>query len=88
MWKDEYCVYLVNSNSSTSKVGSYTRAMGDEENDIIKDLFTGNFNVPVADRRRLQKSAYVKFWRLRKGLSIDFEGNLLYEKKNLKEKRP
>ena len=41
--------------------------MGDEEYDIIKDFFAGNFNVPVGDRTRLQKSAYVKFWRLEKG---------------------
>ena len=39
--------------SSTSKRGSYMHAMGDEEYNIIKDLFTGNFNVPVADKARL-----------------------------------
>ena len=47
----------------------------------IKDFFTANFNVPVADRTRLKKSEYGKFLRLRKGLSVDLEGNLLYEKK-------
>ena len=48
--------------SSASKRGSYIHAMVDEEYDIIiKDFFTGNFNVPVPDRTRLQKSAYVKF---------------------------
>ena len=73
--------------SSASKRGSYIHAMVDEEYDIIiKDFFTGNFNVPVADRTRLQKSAYVKFWRLRKGLSVDFEANLLYEKKKIIQK--
>ena len=44
--------------------------MKDEEYDIIKDFFTGNFNGPVADRTPLQTTAYVKFRRLRKGLSI------------------
>ena len=44
-------------------------------------FFTGSFNVPVVDRTRLQKSAYVKFWRLGKGLSINLEGNLPFEKK-------
>ena len=73
-------------SSSTSKRGSYIHAMGDQEYDIIKDLFTGNFNVPVADKTRLQKSAYLKFWRFRKGLSIDLEGNLLYEKKKIVKK--
>ena len=29
--------------SSTSKCGSYIPAKGDEEYDIIKDFFTGNF---------------------------------------------
>ena len=29
--------------------GSYIDAMGDEEYDIIKDFFTGNFNVPVIE---------------------------------------
>ena len=48
---------------------------------MIKDFFTGNFNVSVADKSRLQKSAYVKCWRLQKGLSINLEGNLVFEKK-------
>ena len=47
--------------SSGSKGGLYIHAMGEEEYNIIKDFFTGNFNVPVADRTRLQKNAYVKF---------------------------
>ena len=42
--------------NSASKGGTFIHAMGDEEYDIIKDFFTGNFNVPVADRTR-----YVKF---------------------------
>ena len=46
---------------SPSMGQSYIHATGDEEFDIIKDSFTGNFNVPVADRTRLEKSAYVKF---------------------------
>ena len=28
--------------------------MGDKEYDITKDFFTGNFNIPVADRTLLQ----------------------------------
>ena len=40
----------------------------------------------VADRKRLQNSAYVKLWRLRKGLSIELVGNLLYEKKKIVQK--
>ena len=48
---------------------------------MIKDFFTGNFNVSVADKSRLQKSAYVKCWRLQKGLSINLEGNLVFKKK-------
>ena len=51
---------------------------------MIKDFFTGNFNVSVADKSRLQKSAYVKCWRLQKGLSINLEGNLVFEKKKKK----
>ena len=62
--------------NSASKV-----KMGGEECDIIKDFFTGNFNVPVADKTRLLERAFVKFWRLGKGLFIDLEGNLLYGKK-------
>ena len=38
------------------------------------------------DRTQLQKSAYVKFWRLRKGHCIDLQGNLLYEKKKIVKK--
>ena len=33
--------------SSASEGGSYIHAMGDEEYNIIKDFFTGNFHVPV-----------------------------------------
>ena len=49
--------------SSASKGGSYIHAMGDEKDDMVKDFFTNNFNLPVADRSRLQKSVYEKFWR-------------------------
>ena len=49
-------------------------------------FFTGSFNVPAADRTRLQKSVYVKFWRLGKRLSINLEGNLLHEKKKIVKK--
>ena len=62
--------------NSASKV-----EMGGEEYDIIKDFFTGNFKVPVADKTRLQERAFVTFLRLGKGLFIDLEGNLLYGKK-------
>ena len=44
-----------------SKGESYIHAMGDDKYDIIKDFFTGNVNVPVTNRTRLQNSAYVKF---------------------------
>ena len=64
--------------SFASKGGSYIHAMENEECDIR--FFTGSFNVPAADRTRLQKSVYVKFWRLGKRLSINLEGNLLHEK--------
>ena len=40
----------------------------------------------IANRIRSQKSVYVKFWKLQKGLSIDLEGNLFYEKKKIVEK--
>ena len=49
--------------SSASKGGSYIHGMGGKEYDIIKDSFSGNFNIPVAGKTRLQKNAYVKFWR-------------------------
>ena len=47
--------------SSGFKGGSHIHAMGDEEYNIIKDFFTGNFNVQVTDKTPLQKSTYVKF---------------------------
>ena len=67
--------------SSASKGRLCIHAMGEEVHDIMKDFFTGNFNIRVADRTRLQKSAFVKFLRLQKGLSVDLEGNLLYDEK-------
>ena len=53
--------------SSASIGGLYIHPMGDEEYDIIKDFFTGNFIVPVADQTEHDYKR-VKFWRLRKGL--------------------
>ena len=47
--------------SSASEGGSYIHTMRDEEQDRIKDFLTSNFNIPVAYRTRLQKSAYLKF---------------------------
>ena len=67
--------------SSASEGGSFINTMGDEEQDRIRDFLTSNFNIPVAYKTRLQKSAYLKICRLRKGLSIGVEGNLLYKKR-------
>ena len=58
-WKDEFCVQLVNIKtffSSGSNEVSYMHPMGDKEYDITKDFFTGNFNIPVADRTLLQQN--------------------------------
>ena len=60
--------------------------MEEEEYEVIKKLVVGDFNVPVSKRTRLQKSAIIKFWRLKAGLGIDDKGNLLYENRRVVKK--
>ena len=57
--------------------------MEKEEYEIILKLSKGNFYVPVSQRTRIEKSAIVKFWRLRKDLTLDKSGALLYEGKKV-----
>ena len=52
----------------------------------IRDMLRQRFNVPVAERSRLQKSALVKFWRLKNKLSVDSDENLLYDRKKVVRK--
>lgn len=53
-----------------------------DEYDTILKLTIGDFNVPVAERTRGQKSAIVKFYRLRSGLSVE-GGKLFYNGKRV-----
>ena len=74
---------IINLNSSD---GGYIHPMEEEEYEVIKKLVVGDFNVPVSKRTRLQKSAIIKFWRLKAGLGIDDKGNLLYENRRVVKK--
>ena len=73
----------VNLNSND---GGYIHPMEEEEYEVIKKLVVGDFNVPVSKHTRLQKSAIIKFWRLKAGLGTDDKRNLLYENRRVVKK--
>ena len=60
--------------------------MEEEEYNAIRDLFNERFHVPVFQRSRVQKNPVVKYWRLRKNLSLDPSGHLLYQGKRVLKK--
>lgn len=62
--------------------------MNKEEYMIIVSLIKndGIFNVPPNERSRAQKSAYVKYWRLKEKLSLDSNDILLFEGKKVLKK--
>lgn len=67
-----------------SVVDGYIHAIEQEEYNIVRDFGQRKLNVPI--RVSVQKSAkfwknvwiYVKFWRLKEGLSVDEEVGLFY----------
>ena len=68
----------------TNLNGKYIHAMDEEEYTIIVKLLKGTFNVPVSRRTRVQKSAIVKYWRLKEELSLNTNGALLHQGKRVK----
>ena len=59
----------------------YIHTMGEEEYSVITKLMKGEFNVPCSARTKLQKSAIIKYWRLKDFISV------LRRKESAKEKR-
>lgn len=48
--------------------------MDEETYDVILKLLKGEFNVPVASRTRVQRTAIIRFWRNRDQFSMDDDG--------------
>ena len=67
---------------------AYIHAMNEEEYQIISNLIKdgGRFLMSPQERTKAQKTAYVKYWRLKEKLSIDKNGLLLFEGKKVLEK--
>ena len=65
--------------------GAYIHAMNEEEYQIISNLIKdgGRFLMSPQERTKAQKTAYVKYWRLKEKLSIDKNGLLLFEGKKV-----
>ena len=65
--------------------GAYIHAMDEEEYQIISSLIKDGrrFLMPLQERTKAQKTAYVKYWRLKVKLSIDENGLLLFEGKKV-----
>lgn len=63
----------------------YIHAMDDEQYKLITTLVknNGNFEIPAHERTKIQRSAYVKYWRLKEKLSVNSNGMLLYENKQV-----
>ena len=67
--------------------GGFIHAMKEEEYNIISRLVKdGKCLIPVQERTKAEKSAYMKFWRIREKLSLDKNGKLLYEGKRVLKK--
>ena len=61
-------------------VSGLLRTMKEEEYQFICDIVRlGRCDIPVAERTREQKSAYIKYWRHKDKLTLDENGRLLYE---------
>ena len=68
--------------------GAYIHAMNNEEYQIISNLIEdgGRFLMFPQERTKAQKTAYIKYWRLKEKLSIDKNGLLLFEGKKVLKK--
>jgi hypothetical protein len=62
--------------------------MNKEEYEIITGLVKndGRLLVPPNERTKTQRSAYVKYWRLKEKLSLDVNGLLLFQGKRVLKK--
>ena len=62
--------------------------MNEEKYQIIRNLIKdgGRFLMPTQERIKAQKTAYVKYCRLKEKLSIDKNGLLLFEGKKVLKK--
>ena len=78
-----FMCFCVNHN-----YGAYIHAMNEEEYQIIRNLIIdgGRFLMPTQERIKAQKTAYVKYCRLKEKLSIDKNGLLLFEGKKVLKK--
>ena len=68
--------------------GAYIHATNEEEYHIISNLIKdgGRFLMSPQERTKAQKTAYVKYWRLKEKLSINKNGLLLFEAKKILKK--
>ena len=68
--------------------GANIHAMNEEEYYIISNLMKdgGRFLISPQERTKAQKTAYVRYWRLKEKLSINKNGLLLFEGKTVLEK--
>lgn len=64
--------------------------MSDETYDVILNALKGEFNIPVAERSRIQRAALVRLWRNRQhyalsedGQAITFDGKLVARKSTI-----
>ena len=68
---------------------AYIHAMNEEEYQIISNLIKdgGRFLMSPLERTKVQKTAYVKYWRLKEKLPMDKNGLLLFEGMKVLKKR-
>ena len=67
---------------------NYIHAISEDDYKILVSLVNGDFNVPVKDRSRLQKSAIIKFWRAQGRFTVDEDTRsiLYYEGRKVAKK--
>lgn len=85
-------VFILSCFITGSREHGPRQLMDDETYDTILRALKGEFQIPVAERSRTQRSALVKLWRNREhyalsedGKSITFDGKLLPRKSRISE---
>ena len=68
--------------------GAYVHTMKGKEYTIIANVIRddGKFDIPMNMRTSVHRSAYLKYWRLKKDLSLDDNRRILFQQRRVLKK--
>ena len=79
---DSFLLFLILSSICFQCVsGTYIHAINEKNYKIIVNLirYDANFDIPKNVRTSAHRSAYVKYWRVKKVLSLNDNGKILFQ---------